>query len=138
MSGNISAIDSINAFSSLSGQVQPYEEQIYTRSEVKALISDAIYPLELQIDALSKKIARLEAYSKSTECDNERAIKIKKILDERGKNQTITFAEVRGILGVNKVLLSRAVNVLLNEYPGKYAILRSKLDRRTRLLAKIV
>ena len=114
------------------------EEQIYTLSEIQALILDAIYPLERQIEALSKKIVKLEAYSESTECDRERALKIKKILDDLGRNQPVTFAEIRGKLSIEKALLSRAVSVLLKEYPGKYAIIRSKSDRRSRLLVKLV
>jgi DNA repair exonuclease SbcCD ATPase subunit len=84
------------------------------------------------MEALSKKIARLEAprISPKTEA---RAEKIAKYLKERPDHKA-TYETLRGHLGIDKARLNETIKHLMATDPGRYGIARLPGDKRGRAL----
>ena len=84
------------------------------------------------VEALSKKIARMEApkISRKTEA---RAEKIARYLKERPDHKA-TYETLRGHLGIDKTRLNEAIRYLMSSDPGRYGIARLSGDKRGRVL----
>lgn len=131
------------------------EEQsfVLSSSQLQTIIQEATEPLKQEIKQLwesidklaldaaynSQRVKKLEVrenYPKTptSEGDEERAIKIKGLINER---LSISFAELRGLLHVSRVLLWRSICILLKENPGEYAIKKDSSDKRARTLIRL-
>ena len=84
------------------------------------------------MEALSKKIARLEA-PKISQKTGARAEKIARYLKERPDHKA-TYETLRGHLGIDKRRLLEAIKLLMATEPGRYGIARLPGDKRGRTL----
>jgi hypothetical protein len=137
---------SLNTFG-LSGQVQPSEQLItltygQLQDLIESAVNEATEPLwrmyesmEYERSLLARRVKELETRGQSP-CngDKERSIEIKKLIDER---KSVSFAELRGKFNIGKTLLWTAIQVLLEDYPGEYAVKKSSSDKRSRFLIKL-
>jgi len=107
---------------------------IYLEDENRGLkvALESLEELRPWLEALSKKIARLEAprISPKTEA---RAEKIAKYLKERPDHRA-AYETLRGHLGIDKARLNEAIKLLMATEPGRYGIARLPGDKRGRVL----
>jgi hypothetical protein len=85
-------------------------------------------------DILFRAVKQLREKSAIRNEDKERSMEIKKLVDEC---KSISYAELRGKFGMGKTQLWSAIEILLKEYPGEYAVKKSSRDKRERLLIKL-
>ena len=110
--------------------VQPYSEEIQAlRDEIQALKQELEILSDNQLIQL-RLINQLKNHKKpaNTKEDDARAIKLLEILEVR---KSLSFAEARGLLHCDKVLLNRAIKALPK---GLVGIKKSGTDKRGRYL----
>jgi len=93
---------------------------------------EALQELRPWLEALSKKLARLEAPTPSRKTE-ARAEKIKRYLKERPDHKA-TYETLRGHLGIDKRRLLEAIKLLIARDPSRYGISRLPGDKRGRAL----
>ena len=125
-------------------------EQIYvlSASQLQDLIERAVArataPLEARIQDLEDMTARERAFDRQRIAKLEkpepsrktkaRAEKIKRYIEARADHKA-TFENLKGHLGIKNDLLGDAIQALIADYPGIFAVVKPRTgDKRTRTL----
>lgn len=87
------------------------------------------------IDKIRNLRERVEGTDKITNSKiaMERAERIRRYLGSMPDHKA-TFETLRGHLGLDKARLNEAIKILMDTYPGRYVIIKSKTDKRRRIL----
>jgi hypothetical protein len=107
-------------------------QDLQARNEGLKAELEALQELRPWIEALSKKVNRLEA-PKISQKTEARAEKIAKYLKERPDHRA-TFTTLKGHLEADKRRLNEAIKLLMARDPGRYGILCLPGDKRGKVL----